>query len=142
MIQKDVQVYGIILVSSENKILLVRGRRTGKWSFPKGHPKKNETHHDCARRETNEETGILIPDNLNKCVRLATGMYYFHHINGQPNGYPIDRNEIMDIKWWTMPQLQRLNLNIDVSYFLKNYGDFLWKKVDKVEDNSVDDIIY
>ena len=142
MIQKDVQVYGTILISSENKLLLVLGRRSGKWSFPKGHPKKNETHHDCARRETNEETGLLIPNTLNESVRLSTGMYFIHRINGQPGAYPIDKNEVMDTKWWTIPQIQRLSVNIDISYFLKNYGDFLWKKIDtNMIHNIVDDNI-
>ena len=127
VIQKDVQVYGTILISSENKILLVRGRRTGKWSFPKGHPNKYESYHDCARRETFEETGIEIPDILNENLRLATGIYFIHRVNGQPQGIPIDTKEVMDIKWWTVHQIQRLSVNIDVSYFLKHHNNFLWQ---------------
>lgn len=128
MIQKDIQVYGTILISSENKILLVCGRRSGKWSFPKGHPNKNETHDSCARRETSEETGITISDTdiLDEHLRLSTGKYFIHRLNGQPEGVPHDRNEVVDIRWWTIHQIQRLNVNIDVSYFLKYHKNYLW----------------
>ena len=51
-------VYGTILVSPNNTVLLIKGRRTGKWSFPKGHSEQGETEIDCALRETYEETGI------------------------------------------------------------------------------------
>ena len=126
ILQKEVQVYGTILVSSENKILLVRGRRTGKWSFPKGHPNKDESHHECARRETSEETGFQIHDTLDQSICLATGKYFIHRMNGQPRANPFDTNEVMDVAWWTVHQIQRLSVNIDVSYFLKNHGNFLW----------------
>ena len=126
ILQKEVQVYGTILVSSENKILLVRGRRTGKWSFPKGHPNKDESHDDCARRETIEETGIQIDDIFDQSICLASGKYFIHRMNHQPQAIPVDTNEVMDVAWWTIHQIQRLSVNIDVSYFLKNHLNFLW----------------
>lgn len=126
MIQKEIKVYGTILLSSENKILLVCGRRSGKWSFPKGHPNKNESHDSCARRETHEETGILISDTFDEHLRLSTGKYFIHKLNGQPEGVPLDKNEVVDIGWWTIHQIQRLNVNIDVSYFLKYHRNYLW----------------
>jgi len=49
-------VYGTIIVSPDDKFLVVKGRQTGKWSFPKGHSYLEETELECALRETYEET--------------------------------------------------------------------------------------
>ena len=128
MYQKDVQVYGNIVISSENKILLVRGRKTGKWSFPKGHPYKSETNQECANRETVEESGIQISGCSDESLRLATGIYYIHRIDNQPKPRTLDTDEIIDVDWWTIHQIKRLSANIDVSYFLKKHGNYLWEK--------------
>ena len=70
----------------------------------------------------------MIPNTLDESIRLATGIYYVYRMNGQPERYPIDKNEVIDTKWWTIHEMnKRLSVNIDVSYFLKNHGDFLWK---------------
>ncbi len=54
--------YGIIPIrfeKHEQQLFLVR-HQAGHWSFPKGHPNKNETIHDTATRELKEETGLHI----------------------------------------------------------------------------------
>ena len=38
--------------------LLVLGRQSNKWGFPKGHMEQNETEEQTALREVREETGI------------------------------------------------------------------------------------
>ena len=46
------------------KVLLIRHRHGGHWSFPKGHVEGNETETETALREVKEETGkdiVLIP---------------------------------------------------------------------------------
>ena len=46
------------------KVLLIRHRHGGHWSFPKGHVEGNETEEETALREVREETGkkiVLIP---------------------------------------------------------------------------------
>jgi len=52
------KVFGTICISENNRILLVRGAKTGKWSFPKGHLKMSEMGQECALRELREETGL------------------------------------------------------------------------------------
>lgn len=42
------------------KLLLLRHRHGGHWSFPKGHVENDETEHQTATREVLEETGIKI----------------------------------------------------------------------------------
>ena len=50
----------------ELKFLLIRtstgGAVTGWWEFPKGHIEKGETLLETAKRETKEETGLVIND--------------------------------------------------------------------------------
>jgi 8-oxo-dGTP diphosphatase len=42
----------------EIEVLLVRSRRTGDWTFPKGKALPGEPDETCARREVEEETGL------------------------------------------------------------------------------------
>ena len=55
----DTHVYGAILISPEGDILVVQGRLSNKWSFPKGHGNKSETPLAAAIRELKEETGLV-----------------------------------------------------------------------------------
>lgn len=52
--------YGVIPIMKKDKefLFLLVEHRKGHWSFPKGHPEKNETARETALRELAEETGI------------------------------------------------------------------------------------
>ena len=62
--QKNRPQIGIgVIVLKDDTILLgkrINAHGEGSWSFPGGHLELNETWEDCARRETYEETGILV----------------------------------------------------------------------------------
>jgi len=122
------QVYGTIIVSPDSKILLVRGRNGGKWSFPKGHPEKDEDGYQCAWRETAEETGISLPPSTDKdeILNLSKGRYFVHRLSSKPRVNVHDFNELNDIGWYTIREMRGLFKNIDISCFLKNHTDILW----------------
>ena len=44
---------------TNEEYLILRGRRSNKWSFPKGHMEKGETEKDTAVREVFEEAGFV-----------------------------------------------------------------------------------
>ncbi len=106
-------------MSPTNRILLVQGRRTGKWSFPKGHRNAGESHIECAVRETKEETGLdlslLVPMAYHK---LSAGEYYFFEMCGEAAPVIHDTSEVMNAGWWTVEEMRRIPCNVDVNYFL------------------------
>lgn len=54
---------GILVIRSNNKkreLLLIRSRKGGHWSYPKGHMEPGETQMETARREVWEETGLNV----------------------------------------------------------------------------------
>ncbi len=118
------QVYGSIYISRSNKVLLVRGRGSDKWSFPKGHPKEGETAFQCAKRETLEEVGLELPLFFEKLIPLRTGSYYLVR-SREVTCTTQDPKEVEEIGWFTSKQIRsnNLNVNVDVNTFLREYKD-------------------
>jgi len=112
------QVYGTIFLSYRNRILLVKGRKTGIWSFPKGHPKKGETPFQCASRETYEETGLDLPLFFERILILAKGSYFL--VKSQEYECEIkDEKEVSEVAWIDLKNIGNYHVNIDVCSFLK-----------------------
>jgi len=114
------KVYGVVLVSDNDRVLVVQGTRTGKYSFPKGHINPFETVRACAFREFEEETGLDI-NNYSEIgyQHLSAGGYFFFH---SPNEDipPINANrEISLATWKSISELRDMDVNIDISVFLK-----------------------
>jgi 8-oxo-dGTP pyrophosphatase MutT (NUDIX family) len=116
---------GIIKSSSSGKYLLVKGF-TGKWSFPKGHREKDETPHDCAKREIYEETGLVIDDIQNKKAIFVSIYYYFDIVfDNECDTNPIDTKEVKDIGWFLPEETLLIEKNKDVNvFFSKLLGTF------------------
>lgn len=117
------KVYGCILLSEKSdKILLVKGRKAQKWSFPKGHKERNECQIECAKRELYEETGIQIGDQepvsyvkFNK----EGGSYYIYSVSDEFRVFPQDCYEIEDVRWFSLNTIPELSVNIDVKGFYR-----------------------
>ena len=113
------QVFGCILESHEGRILLVQGRKSGKWSFPKGHPLEDETPFECAQRELIEETGLCAPAYPTTIHQLATGVYYHYKVGEELIGEPEDTNEVIDLRWVSVDEMRHMSVNIDVNTYLR-----------------------
>jgi len=115
-------VYGAICKNNRDEYLLVQGRKTGKWSWPKGHIQMGENIYDCVKREVYEETGIEKLPNPESSIRLKAGEYFLYDFVDECSTLtPIDKNEIMDIGWFSLEKIRmnRHNCNIDVNFFAR-----------------------
>lgn len=118
---KQMEVFGTILRDSRGRCVLVKGLKSEKWSFPKGHPNENESELDCALRETYEETGLqLDPNGFEQSVRLSCGKYFVYTIQDDSVMKPVDTEEIQQISWFTVPEMKQLKVNVDISHFLRH----------------------
>lgn len=114
------RIYGAIIccrTANRTSYIMVQGRYTGKWSFPKGHLNKYELPYNCALRELEEETGIRIRREPVKSGRVGYGMYYLFEVSEELPLHPRDSNEIMNTRWVTLEEMNDLSLNSDASAF-------------------------
>lgn len=87
---------GVAVLTPRGYVLLKRAKShgTGTWSFPGGHLEFNETILDCARRETLEETGLVLENA--KVMPIVTEEFYpelgLHYVtifvHGTADGMP------------------------------------------------------
>jgi hypothetical protein len=94
-----------------NKLLIIHVKG-GFWGCPKGGLEKGETYKNCAVRETFEETGIKINENLlNKSNKIKNCMYYDIEIDQSKTKLLINTNDTNDtngIGWIKIECLQKL----------------------------------
>jgi 8-oxo-dGTP pyrophosphatase MutT (NUDIX family) len=131
------QVYGSIFISRSNKVLLVRGRKSDKWSFPKGHPIEGETPFQCAKRETMEEVGLELPLFFEKLIPLRTGSYYIVR-SREVTCTTQDPKEVEEIGWFSSRQIRAnsMNVNVDVNAFLREYKDILCPPAPPIQSSN------
>jgi 8-oxo-dGTP pyrophosphatase MutT (NUDIX family) len=120
--KKFTKVYGAILrVLNEDmaltKYAMVKGRYTGKWSFPKGHAHVNEPVGECIMRELKEETGIESLPQESSIVDLSFGKYYIYDVKNECELKPSDTHEILYAKWVTLSDMSSMNLNADANEY-------------------------
>lgn len=122
----DSQVYGAIVISPNGEFLVVQGRQSKKWSFPKGHGRAWEKPLEAALRELKEETGINLEgvEPLNERRFLSNksgsgGTYFVFKLDFTPIVEPEDKNEIIGHMWCCPNRLPRLAGNMDLTTFCK-----------------------
>jgi len=140
---KRIVAGGIIFNETLTEILLVRGVKSRKWGCAKGGIENNESYIEAAIREIHEETGIeitLLADVLPfVCINQAK-LYIFVLPKALCKLNPIDKDEIMEIKWvklYDLPDLsnktnlldiiaKRINIYVDkVKQYKKIYQPIL-----------------
>jgi 8-oxo-dGTP pyrophosphatase MutT (NUDIX family) len=109
------KVYGAIIRSPSNRYVLVQGRQTEKWSYPKGHPNRFETPFECVGREVAEEIGIDSLPVPKRGIPLRVGYYYLFDVEEEFPLKPRDTAEVMNAGWFTVEEMLRMRLNVDAS---------------------------
>lgn len=123
------------IITCGNKILLVQGRKTAKWSLPKGHAYNGEHPLSCAIREIEEETGILLR-NYNfrrEAVRLRVGYYFFVELPIENPIYPRDTAEIMNHGWFSFDEIinnPEMILNVDANRIFGILKEINFEKIE------------
>jgi 8-oxo-dGTP pyrophosphatase MutT (NUDIX family) len=120
------QIFGAILRSKTNKFLLVKGKESGKYSFPKGHIEPNETPLNCIMRELYEETGLVFDETtiqMKTILKPKIGTYIYCEATEELRVSPKDTKEIEEAGWYTDEEIQTLRLNADAHILLRGGGN-------------------
>ncbi|OQA11021.1 MAG: Diadenosine hexaphosphate hydrolase [Bacteroidetes bacterium ADurb.Bin397] len=110
---------GIVLHTKEaNKVLMIF--RLGKWDLPKGKIEKGENRRNAAKREVEEECGVLEIKILQPCNdtfhlyqlkgKWVIKQTHWYLMNGITNGEPVPQTEegITEAKWLKKSQIRAL----------------------------------
>jgi 8-oxo-dGTP pyrophosphatase MutT (NUDIX family) len=113
------KIYGTVCMTADNRILLVKGRQSGKWSFPKGKMEGSETSLDCALRELQEEAGLDLQGFTPLgCHKLYVGRYFFFDLERELPTSINDAREVEEVEWVPLNALAERDCNVDVNAFL------------------------
>lgn len=123
--------YGVVLLSEDRMIGLVRGRLSRKWSLPKGHGRATEKPREAAIREAQEETGLDLSSMKPATeIRFPSGTYFVYYFKDKPILRPQDTNEIDDAAWIPASRLRALRSNMDLTTFARRVNlDALYTKI-------------
>ncbi len=117
---KIIQAGGGLVLNEQNELLFIF--RRGTWDLPKGKVDPGETIETCAMREVEEETGVgnlrLIDflgvtnhqyfDPYLKEDVIKESHWYIMSVKGVPNLVPQTEEDITDIKWVPLIEVNTL----------------------------------
>lgn len=115
---------GVLAVNDAGELLLQRRRDTGQWAIPMGRQELGETPTQCAIRETEEETGVLVevtgllgvfsdPDHLVEYTSDGeVRQEYEVTLLGRPlSGAPAANDEASAVAWVSPAVLDRYDIH-------------------------------
>lgn len=115
------KVYGCICITDTNKILLVKGRKSKLWSFPKGHRDRSDRSTlECALRELREETGLRLNQEYIGVKKYRVAEYYIYAVPQEYRLFPMDTREVEEAQWFDFKEIKELDKNVDVSMFCQH----------------------
>ena len=125
-VKRKAKTYGGIICKkgvtvAEDEYVLVQGRYTGKWSFPKGHSNDGEMPLKCSLREVAEETGLDdLPEPI-EYLQIGYGNYFVFNVERKEKLVPRDKSEIMNTRWVTIKEMSMMALNADASIWCNSH---------------------
>jgi 8-oxo-dGTP pyrophosphatase MutT (NUDIX family) len=109
------------LLNEQRETIIVKGRKSQKWSFPKGHGNREEKPVDACIRELKEEAGIdmtnVKPDDE---VRFNSGTYFIFYVKERLVLQPLDVEEIEEAMWVSISRIPYISSNKDLRSFCKS----------------------
>lgn len=122
-----------VCIKENNKFLIVQEgipNVYGLWNLPGGHLDEEENLIEGAKREAKEETGMDIDItgilSIQRNIKSNTNIVRIV-FNAVPISKDIkfDKNEILDVKWVTVEEVERMNINMlrESDLFLDNIND-------------------
>jgi 8-oxo-dGTP pyrophosphatase MutT (NUDIX family) len=114
---------GVLAVDDEGRILLQRRRDTGQWALPMGKMEIGETPTQCAVRETQEETSILVeptgflglysdPAHIVAYTDGEIRQAYEVMLTARPvSRSPAVNDEASDVRWVAPAELDALDIH-------------------------------
>lgn len=117
---------GIILMrftAAGPKFLMLKGRRSCVWSFPKGHPEDVDKNSPLrtAVRETQEETGLVNGHDytiVGDAIRFGKRPYWLGIVQGEPT-VQLCWHEHIEWCWMSRDEIAEANANTDVRAWVK-----------------------
>ncbi|MCI0689630.1 MAG: NUDIX domain-containing protein [Sporichthyaceae bacterium] len=118
-----VPALGTLTVDTDGRILLQRRRDTGQWALPIGKMEIGETPTQCAVRETQEETGIVVeptgllgfysdPGHIVAYTDGEVRQEYEVILLARPiGGAPIANDEASAVRWVAPDDLSTLDIH-------------------------------
>jgi 8-oxo-dGTP pyrophosphatase MutT (NUDIX family) len=127
---------GVLAVDGDGRLLVQRRRDTGQWALPMGKMELGETPSECAIRETQEETGILVGvtgilgifSDPGHIVAYGDGEvrqeYEIIFLGSPLSGAPRANDEASEVRWVTAGELRGLDIHPtqwrQLDYYLTN----------------------
>jgi len=114
---------GVLAVDDAGRVLLQRRRDTGQWAIPMGKQELGETPSQCAIRETQEETGVLVeitgilgvysdPGHIVAYTDGEIRQEWELILLGRPvSGSPAENDEASDVRWVAAADLEDLDIH-------------------------------
>ena len=108
--------------SGTNNVLLVFGKKSQKWGFPKGHMEMGETEEETAIRELREETGIRLDNVLDTRIRFRNNVYFIVNIakDNLEQASIEDKDEIEKMSWFSYADICKFP-EYQCNFGLKNW---------------------
>lgn len=114
---------GVLALDRDGRLLVQRRRDTGQWALPMGRMELGETPSECAVRETQEETGILVRvtgilgifSDPGHIVAYADGEvrqeYEVTFLASPLSGEPCVNEEASEVRWVSVEELGGLDIH-------------------------------
>ena len=123
-----------------HSFLVVRGKTSNIWSFPKGRTNFDEEDENvCAERECHEETGICVNTKELPRITIGKNVYFIKHCRKEEfQKFVIhDDYEVGEVAWKTIGELRKYRCNKDLRAVLSfpkqnpQYYDIVYKRFNK-----------